>query len=97
MSQSCVGLGQRLHTSPELGLARDVLGDGRSFCDMAWRVTRSVGDMLFSSDGEQFDCRGEIGQSSKLAIVGGDRMIEQQSVCWMGIEPRSDGCVCWYF
>lgn len=47
MSQSCVGLGQRLHTSPELGLARDILADGRSFCDTARRVTRSVGDMLF--------------------------------------------------
>lgn len=50
-----------------------------------------------SSDGEQFECRGEIGHSSKLAIVGGDRMIEQQSVCRMGIEHRSDCCVCWYF
>lgn len=35
------------HASPELGLAPDILVDSRSLPDTVWRVTTSVGDMLF--------------------------------------------------
>lgn len=55
-----------------------------------------TGDAV-SSDDELFDCRGEIGHSSKLTIVGGERINGQQRVCWLGTEDRDDCFVCWYF
>lgn len=47
------------------------------------------------SDGKLFGSRGEIGQSSKLAMAGGDRMIGQRRVCEVGPGDSGDCCACW--
>lgn len=79
------------------GLGAGYIGGRQEFLWYGVAVNSECWWYAISSDGEQFDCRGEIGHFSKLAIVGGDWMIGQQRVCWVGIEDRSDCCVCWYF